>query len=249
MQLMFGSGYLYGFRTDVSNPTPIQFGAFQEVGLDFAFTVKELMGQYQFPIDVARAGGKITGKAKNARLQARQLNDLFFNQTLVVGQKVSIIAEGPTAIPATPFQITVAQGATFVEDLGVVNSSTGIPFVRVAAAPTAGQYTVSAGGVYLFASADNVSAIAVLINYTYTIAGAGQKFTIANKTMGDAPIWKAVLFGTYRSLKVQVELNACIATKLTMATKLEDYMIPEFDFSAFADASNNLGAVSIQETS
>ena len=32
----------------------------------------------------------------------------------------------------------------------------------------------------------------------------------------------------------------CIAAKLTMNFKNEDFMIPEFDFSAFADSAGNI---------
>ena len=42
-------------------------------------------------------------------------------------------------------------------------------------------------------------------------------------------------------------LNACTATKLSLPTKTDDYEIQEFDFSAFADPSGTIGALSVNE--
>lgn len=243
----FGSGNLFGYRTDVATPQPIQFGALQDVTVDINFNVKELFGQNQFPVAVARSTGKITGKAKMGRIQAAAFNELFFGQTLASGQKVTAVNEGPTPIPTTPFTITVANGTTWVEDLGVFDATTGQPFTRVSTAPAAGQYSVAAGGVYTFAAADNTAARKVNISYTYTIAATGQKMTVTNQVLGSAPQFKAVLFETYQGNKLQLELFACISTKLSIPTKMEDFVIPELDFSAFADSSGNVLSLSFAE--
>jgi len=237
----FGSGSLFGYRTDVAVPQPVQFGALQDVSLDLSFNIKELFGQSQFPLAVARSTAKVTGKAKSARIIASQFNELFFGQTLATGQKTTAVNE--TGTPTTN-SLTVANSAQFVEDLGVFKQSTGAPLTRVASAPAAGQYSVSAG-VYTFAAAD--SNPPVFVSYTYTIAGTGQKLVMSNQLLGAAPQFKCVLAETYQGNKFQVELNACIATKLTIPTKIEDFIIPEFDFSAFVDASGNLGTISFPE--
>ena len=66
-------------------PAPIKLGKLQDVSFDFSFTLKELRGQNQFPIDVRRGSGKLTGKAKFAELSGRALNDLFFSGTSATG--------------------------------------------------------------------------------------------------------------------------------------------------------------------
>jgi len=38
-----------------------------------------------------------------------------------------------------------------------------------------------------------------------------------------------------------------VAQKLSLATKLDDFTIPEFDFLAFADASGNIGKIGLAE--
>ena len=73
MQLAFGAGALWGNRTDVtgSGIGPDQFGILQDVQIDWDWQTKELWGQFQFPVDIARGQGKITGKAKFAASSAR----------------------------------------------------------------------------------------------------------------------------------------------------------------------------------
>ena len=79
MQVNFGSGVLTAVRTDISNPTPVQLGILQDMDFDFDFTIKNLMGQYQLAVDVARGALKMSGKFKFARVYSG-LYDLFFGQ-------------------------------------------------------------------------------------------------------------------------------------------------------------------------
>ena len=69
----FGSGVLVGTRTDVVGATPVNFGLVQEVTIEETATVKELYGQYQHPIAIARGTMKTTGKAKVARISGGTL--------------------------------------------------------------------------------------------------------------------------------------------------------------------------------
>jgi hypothetical protein len=59
----FGSGVLLGTRTDIPNATPVNFGLVQEVTIDETATIKELTGQFQRPVAIARGSIKTTGNA------------------------------------------------------------------------------------------------------------------------------------------------------------------------------------------
>ncbi len=239
----FGSGSLVGVNS-AANSTPVRFGGIQDVSIDFTFNVKELHGQSQFPLAVARGTGKISGKAKMATINGRTFNDLFFGQTLSTGNTLAAFDESGT-IPATPYQITVANGATFQTDLGVTDATTGLPLQKVASSPTTGQYSVGTGGVYTFAAADTTKA--VRISYTYTSASAGKQIAITNQILGTTPLFQAVFSTTYLSKAATFTLNRCTSSKLTFATKLEDFVIPEMDFAAFADDSGAIGNLSFAE--
>lgn len=241
----FGSGALFGVRTDGTGPyTPLQFGILQDVSMDLSFNLKELMGTYQFPVAVARGAAKITCKAKVARMLSRQWNDIFFGQTLATGQLLTAFDESGT-VPGTPYQVTVTNSATWTTDLGVYASVTGIPLVKVSSGPTTGQYSVAAG-VYTFAAADTTLVMKISYTYTSTTAGTG-KISVANSLLGAGPIFQANFYQTYNSKNLNIQLNQCVSSKLSIATKLEDWNIPEFDFSCFADSSANIMTLSITE--
>ncbi len=125
-------------------------------------------------------------------------------------------------------------------------AATGLPLLQVASAPAAGQYSV-ASGVYTFAAADTGKA--VLISYNYTLAATGQQFTVANQLLGTTPTFQANFYTTFQGQAISLKLNNCTSSKLSFQTKLEDFVMPEFDFSCFADASGNVMTWSFAEAS
>lgn len=236
MQFSFGSGQIFGYRGDIASGTPVRMGVLQDVSVDISFTEKSLYGQNQFAVTIARAQGKLTGKAKFARLNGLVFNSLFFGLAQSVG-KVTVADAETGAIPATPFAVTVTNSATFQDDLGVVDATTLAPYTKVASAPATGQYMVVAG-IYTFAAADTGKS--VLISYTYTAATGGNKITITNQVMGTTPWFTAVLYAPYQGAQLGIKIRKATSSKLTFATKLEDFLIPEMDFEAMDDGSGNI---------
>lgn len=246
MQYTFGSGNLYGIPLSdaqgaaIANPTPIKFGALQECSVEFAFDVKELYGQNQFPMAVGRGKGKISCKAKFAQIFAQAYASLFFGLTPTAGTEITnYIDTTGSAIPSTPYEIdpTPPSSGTFLEDRGVRDTN-GLPMERVASSPAAGQYSFAAG-TYTFAAADTGKT--VYIDYTYSkTATNAQRLQVTNQPLGYIPTFKAELYAPYRGKSLVLTLPACVATKLSFPTKLDDFTIPEFDFSAFADDSGNV---------
>ncbi len=116
----FGSGVLIGTRTDVANATPVNFGLVQEVTIEEAATVKELYGQFQHPIAIARGTVKTTGKAKVARISGLAFASLFYGAQPQAGQLATAFAEVAAVPAAAPFTVTPANGAGYVDDAGVI---------------------------------------------------------------------------------------------------------------------------------
>lgn len=233
----FGSGVLLGMRTDIANATPVNFGLVQEVQLDLQFTAKELYGQYQFPVAIARGQGKASGKAKMAQVSGLAFNNLFFGGTLASGQLATSFGEAGTVPASSPYTVTVANAANWQDDYGVVYAATGLPLTKVASAPAAGQYSVAAG-VYTLNAAD--AGKALLISYTYTVSASGQEVTLANPLMGTTPTFQAQLYTSFQGKPCNVKLFNCVSSKLSFATKIEDFTIPELDFDIFANAAGNV---------
>jgi len=460
LQFGFGSGILYGLRTDVANATPIKFGILQDVSIDWNGEIKELFGQLQYPVDVARGKTKIEGKAKFAQISGPEFNNLFFGQTIqfggqkiqsyseaqtitdvdtqtvvtngstasgatsivcvsVTGLEVGMYTTGTTGIPANTFitaintttntvslsaattavistataiyfagdQLTTtaasASGATtltlssvqglyigmtvlgtgvaaattitaintttnvitisaaltaavaigaligvmplslttttpantlgsplltfasttgaavgniigvgvpgipvgtviasltgttitmsnnstaaiaigtvipispaptvtpnfsgagvFDMDLGPLYAATGVPFTYTALAQPVvqGTYTVNpTTGLYTFAPQD--ASTPVLLNYTYISAATGYKITGTNLQMGTTPRFEAVFAQSYNGNFLTLKLFQCVSSKLTMPTKIDDYVINEVDFQAFANAAGTV---------
>ncbi|WP_020177056.1 hypothetical protein [Methyloferula stellata] len=242
----FGSGILIGTRTDIAEATPVNFGLVQEVTIEESASVKEVYGQYQYPLVAARGTVKTTGKAKVARISGLAFANLFYGVTPSSGQLATSFAEAGSVPASSPYTVTVVNSATAADDDGVTYAATGLPLTKVASSPASGQYSVAAG-VYTFASAD--AGKAVLISYTYGVTGSGQKLAITNPLLGTTPTFQALFYTTFQGQAVSLKLNNCVSSKLSFQTKLEDFTMPEFDFSCFADSAGNIMTWSFAEAS
>ena len=240
---VFGSGVLIGTQLNVANPTPINFGLVQKVSVDTSVSVKELYGQYAFPVAVGSGTRKVSCKASLARFSGQALGRLFYNQTPTPGSTVSQFAEVHN-VPATPgpYAVTVTNASHFAADQGVTYAATGVPLLNVATLTGAGQYTFNAStGVYTFFSGDQGAS--VLISYTYSSAATNtQNLAIANPLVGPTSTFSALLFATDPTTNAQfsVMLNQCVASKFSFDTSIEDFSKPDFEFQAFANAAGQV---------
>ena len=238
---VFGSGVLTGTQLNVTPATPINFGLVQKVSVDTSVSVKELYGQYAFPVAVGSGTRKVQCKASLARFSGQALGRLFYNQTPSSGSTISQFAEVHSVPASSPYTVTVTNAAHFAADQGVVYASTGLPLIAVATVSAAGQYSVNAStGVYTFYPGD--SSANVLISYTYTNSSQGESLAIANPLIGPTSTFTATLFATDPTTNAQfsVMLNQCVASKFSFDTNIEDFSKPDFEFQAFANAAGQV---------
>lgn len=253
----FGAGVLFATPTftaagaAITTPSPVQFGIVQDVTIDDESDIKELYGAAQYPVDIGRGKSKISIKCKQAEFNALLFNSIYFGQTLTAGYEAVLADSVGTAIPGTAGSTSVHVTSTaptggtslFVADLGVQDGN-GVPFTRVASSPTGGQYALttgvsSTGATYTFSDQD--VGRTVFINYQYSNAtnpSTGTILTINNLPMGQVPVFSAQFFNTRRSQTIWRKFPACVGTKLSMDFKNDDFAIPDFEFSAFADSNN-----------
>ena len=241
-QYVFGTGQLYSVPQGGGNP--LRIGALQDVSVEFSGDVKMLYGQYQFPLDVARGKTKIEGKIGSGNIDVAAFNTIFFGQTVTGNsEKKQAINEAGSVPASSTYTITVANAASFSLDLGVTLVTTGVQLTQVATAPAAGQYSVSAGGVYTFNVAQ--ASAGVLINYLYTATTASSgTLNINNQLMGTTPKFQLVASQTYSGKVFTLMLYAITTEKLSLPLKQDDHLISEISFSAFADDLNRIGYMS-----
>lgn len=255
---IFGPGILILTRTDVTPGIAINVGYAQEVTLDFAGTTKSLFGQYQFPLVAARGTIKATGKIKAATLSGLAMNACFFGQTF----STALEATGSPGVFAwniastyttstSSSQIQVGSSVTFDADLGIIYAASGLPLQRVSTGSEAtGKYSITTGspGLYNFASGDQPTGGANL-KVTYTsqtnVTGSSlqQALLVNNQLIGTTPTFQLDYYTNLNQPSISpyaLRLYACVTSKLSMPFKLEDFMIPEYDFDIFANASNQI---------
>jgi hypothetical protein len=245
MQHGFGSGCVWGTATydgygnAITSPTAVLLGVLQDASIDIGYDVKLLSGTAQFPVAAGRGKGKITGKAKFGQFNGLAINSLFFGQTMTSAILSDVNDTTGAIIPGTPFTITptIPGAGTWGTDLGVRDSN-GIPMTRVASGPTTGQYSVSAGA-YVFASADTGKTVFISFQYSATSTVA-KTSTVMNLPMGNAPTFRCDFFNSFGGKGITLSLFACMSNKLHLATKADDFLIPEFDFEAYADPAGRV---------
>lgn len=248
--LGFGAGFIYtspvsGSGNPAPNPTPVPIGIVQNVKFTISGDIKELFGSNQYPVDTAVGKRSIKGSFEFGQLTNNILSQLFFGDAVTTGV-LATVTDPTAAIPATPFQITVANAAHFVTDYGVINAATGVSLARVSSGPTAGEYSVNTGtGVYTFSSADNVSGVQVSITYSWTDSTAGDTMVAGNHAMGYGPIIALNVIFPYDAPTpggMGFLFPNCRLGKVDVTTKLDDYSMFSTDFEAFAGVGTALGS-------
>jgi uncharacterized protein YaiE (UPF0345 family) len=174
---------------------------------------------------------------------------LFFGIAPSAGELLTSYGEAHSVPATSTYTVTATNAATYVDDGGVIYAATGLPLTRVTSVSAAGQYSVNmATGTYTFDIAD--ASAAVLVSYTYTVTTAGtQQIAVTNQLMGATPTFQALLYTTFQGLPFNVKLFNCVGSKLGLATKIDDFMVPEFDFDIFANAAGNILNYSFGEVS
>lgn len=244
MYYQFGIGAMLAAPVggNASTPSgPVRFGTIQDVGVDIDQKLVELRGQMKGPDDVAPGDMTIKFKSGFGELDIEIWNNLMFGDTVATGMVRAILDEAAT-IPATPYKVTVTNGANFVADYGVRFALTGAFLDRVASGPTTGQYAVNqTTGEYTFAAADTT--LGVLITYTWTDSTNGRTLTVNNHLQGFGPTFSLFLTQPYKSNLSSSNdsalfLPVCRASKMSLPHKRDGYVIADFEGESYP---NNLG--------
>ncbi len=265
----FGPGILIISRTDTTVPLAINVGYAQELTLDMAGNTKQLYGQNQFPLVAARGTIKATGKWKAAVISGIAWNAAFYGNTggstagLSTGTGFDWNVDSTFTTSTTVATLQVGSSLTFDADLGVRYAASGLPLIRVSTGleGSSGKYSVgsasTANGTYTFGTADagaGASAgTALKITYTDTaIPTTYQSLLLANQLIGYTPTFQLDYYTSLNQPTAKpfaIRLYQCIGAKHSIAFKLEDFALPEFDFDFFANSAGNVWQMVFPEVS
>ena len=231
----FGLGFV-GAIPPGANPTPIILAYMRDASFDYTQEKVPLEANYAFARDMAIGKRKVSLKAKYVYWQSVGVAAFISGSTSVAGLKYVSVNEMPGtggAIPGTPYQLTVANSATFEMDWGVINLTTGKQMLRVPSGPTTGQYTVAAG-VYTYAAADTGQI--VQITSSYAAAAVGKTISMSNVLMAPATGFqvRAVSSGT-GSRYAGVHLYNAFVDKLSLGLKPANWTETDVEFEGIED--------------
>lgn len=238
-----GIGAIYSLPSG-ANPTPIPLAISKSAEVSIKSERKPLRGQWMDPIDVFHGARDITLKFSNCDFRAATCQMALQGSTLTANS-TKLVAVESSAVPTTPFQITVSQSANFSEDGGVLNLTTGAWLSRVASGPATGQYSVSAG-VYTFNTAQSTNQVQITYTYTATTSGS-QTLVQNNQLVGVSTGYLCRLFtnfsvgGTLRS--VGFEFPTVHFPELSIAFAADDWA--EQSLTGFAAQNSTAGSIDV----
>jgi len=245
----FGPGIVLVTRTDLATPAAFNIGYAQEFQLNVAATNKQLFGQNSYPLAVGRGTVKLTGKIKAAQISGLALNAAFFGSSFTAGRDTYYFNEAHTVASTTQVVTNTTGG---IVDLGLTYVSSGIPLQRVASgSEAAGKYSVNQStGTYTFAVADEV---AINFNYSnFSSGSSGQQMNLINTPIGSAPTFQLDYWTSLNQPGAKpfaVRAFSCVGSKIALASKLEDFIMPELDFDVFANAAGQVFNINYPELS
>lgn len=235
----FAMGMVYAVPQG-ANPTPIPFALIKSADVEVNQSKIPVRGAYKGPVDVGDGDLDVKVKIDFMEVRASLIAAVSTGATTVTGSKLLSPGESFT-VPTTPFQVTVAQGATFSENAGVWDVTAGKWLDVVPSAPATGQYSFSGAGLYTFAAAD--VAHAVVIYYVYTSASVGKTVTFLNQIQGPSTYFLVRVYNIYTTGGVVKplgwELPQVHFSKLSMAMKVGDWTATNVEGIASADVGQN----------
>lgn len=237
--LYFGLGKLYLMAADGEM---IEFADLQDVSVGISYDYKELKSSNLFANNRVRTGAKIDCKASYANIHAKGLA-LHTGGTVSTGRK-----EMQTKIVTTTnaqVQVLIGTEAIAFEnnlsvfDITDANNPIAIEEYTVTKLNTLGYQQ----GQYDFTG--DITLKTLLFSYEAAVL-TGKTITVNNQVAAAAPTFMAIIYNVTGDAGFGIKLFKCTSSKLDFAFK-DDFSIPNFDFTAMANAIGKVFEVYLSE--
>ena len=227
-----------GFASTVpagATPTPGQFALLKGISVDQSVNLVEESGQWQWTVAVGAGKKKLSGKIDSVSIFSNLLGQML-SVTPVAGSVLGVPGEIGT-IPTTPFQVTVTNSATWVDDQGVMDLTTGKWMTRGATASATQIYSVAAG-VYTFNTADVGHKVAIAYRYN-AAASIGSTISVVNTPM---QLVTGIKMGFYTPVVggtgLGMNLYSVFFPKLSLAFKPDGFVAQNVEWFAGEDGTS-----------
>jgi hypothetical protein len=188
-----GKTYILAAGSDIG--TPAKLATAVNATVNVKVKDNDITSQlYQAPLASLRAGYEVSGEVEV------EGDDVMAMSQILAGTRtaatIELVENEELTIPTTPFKVTCAAGADYVDDCSVYFSATGAQLEQVEESPATGEYVIDkATGEYEFAAAD--TGLKVLVTYTKDTAATGQKISVLNNAVAENTYYKLVLVNTF----------------------------------------------------
>lgn len=246
----FGAGRVFA-TANVTNPTPARAFVPQDQSIDFKRKTTSLFGDKQLAVAVGAGEMEITGKVGYGKINARMFADHLFGDAGSTGSYLEADKEAGAVPASVSYVITVANSATYLLDLGVVNADTGVVYSCVASGSelAGASYSVATSGAnkgkYTFASGD--ASANVKISYVYTSASAGETVVLNNQPQGQTGSFQAVHVLPWGAEQDMFVFGNCIASAGGISMKSSGFATNSLEYTAATDATDKVGTATFAE--
>lgn len=169
----FGLGFIGAMPT--TGGDPVYFGLAQGINITLTETKVPLRGNKKYAVDIGIGECDMKGKIDSVNMFGGSLATLIGGTTAAGMTK--LVADETGTVPATPFELTLAEAATYVNTYRVYNVTNSVQMTEVSSSPSAMEYSV-ASGVITFNTAEEGDS--VLTTYSYTDAADGYSTVVTN---------------------------------------------------------------------
>lgn len=231
-QRIYGTGQLVAIPATLG--VPVVVASLQNVDLTIKGDITELAGPDRIAEDAFLGKLTIEGSYQSGAIRSGLITAALPGASLTTGTMFrSIVQESTGTIAGATYTLSKT---TSVVCLGVYDE-TGALMTPVASVTAAGQYSVTAGGVFTFHSTANGKAFTIDALYLDAAATTGWTANFTNQTQGAATGLTMYLLNKTKGKEFGAKLWSVLLPELSLSLKIGEVALPKGSFKAFADSS------------
>ena len=251
-KIIYGPGRV--FITPAGSTQRNKYGDVNEFNMDIKVDQKDIYGENGFALAVFDGRKQIDLSVKHYTLRLDALaSDL--NQSAPGASTTNFIVDEKVTVPTTPYQYTLAQGATYVAgsiDLVMLVTTGGVTYPVTYAIVSAGSEvagksaSITSAGVITFNAGDTGIIGKATYQYGFTL---GSSMSLVNQYQNSTPSYQMVYVKRDKSPidssvgTMIVTLNAVRFGGLKFAGKEGSETLWERTLKAFADPTGAIGSI------